>query len=72
VVLRGLKVSKAQLYVVLGGLKVSETQIFVVLEGPKVSETPVWVQRRKHKANPGGRVDNSAVGRSEVRMTSWH
>ena len=49
----------------LGGLKVSETQIFVVLEGPKVSETPVWAQRRKHKANTGGRVDNSAGGRRE-------
>ena len=72
VVLRGLKVSKAQLYVVLRGLKVSETQIFVVLEGPKVSETPVWAQRRKHKANAGSRVENSAVGRSDVGMTSWH
>ena len=71
-VLRGLKVSKEQLYVVLGGLKVSKTQIFVVLKGPQVSETPVWVQRRKHKANAGGRVDNSMGGRHNVRMTSWH
>ena len=58
--------------VVLRGLKVSETQIFVVLEGPKVSETPVWAQQCKHKANAGGRVDNSAGGQHNVRMTSWH